>query len=571
MEGSDPSQPPPRRAWPPAPEALLGIACAAAAVALLAAKFVLAARINVNWDEFFFLSNVYALARGELDIFMQGAYTHAFAWITASGADEVDQVVLLRRLMAVLLVISALLLYALARLWTSRTAALVAVLAFLSTWPVIKHGASFRADSLLLPLTLAGFLFTLRAGGIGWRNAVVAGACLGLAFVVTVKAVLLLPALAGMALFPDATRSPLAPLARIRALLPAAVAAALVAVGLLAWHHTQLTVATEPAGSFASSRLQSAILNMPFAPRRDYLLALASRDWLYWLAMLAGLLVAVRQRYFGAAASTLALAPLLFYRNAYPYYFPVMLAPAAVLVAVAVDRLLATDSPRWRRPAFAAVAVAALAWMASAREHVLTLRFDAQANQRAIVSAVHRVFPQPVPYVDHSGMIASFPKVNFFMSGWGVEKYLQRGQAFMPAALAGRCPPLVLVDHPVLTPRTLLYRQLQAVDRRILEEQYVDYWGPIRVAGAVAILADDGPVTVRVPCNGSYRVEADGPILLDGRRAVAGDVVALESGRDHRLVAEAAPAPARRVRLVWAAARDAPVEPPPKAGLYDSL
>ena len=55
VEGSDRSS----EAWwpdgltPAAPERLIAIACAAACVAILAAKFLLAARINVNWDEFY--------------------------------------------------------------------------------------------------------------------------------------------------------------------------------------------------------------------------------------------------------------------------------------------------------------------------------------------------------------------------------------------------------------------------------------------------------------------------------------------------------------------------------------
>mgnify|MGYP002085568782 CR=1 FL=1 len=173
----------------------MAIASAAAAVALLAAKFLLASRINVNWDEFFFLSHVHASVRGDLSLFLQGAYVHAFRWIAGTGGDEVDQIVRLRLVMCVLLAISVAFLYALARLWGSRPAALVAVFAFLATWPVLKHGASFRADALILPLTLAAFYFTLRGRGRPWRDAALAGACIGLAFVVTVKSVLLLPAL----------------------------------------------------------------------------------------------------------------------------------------------------------------------------------------------------------------------------------------------------------------------------------------------------------------------------------------------------------------------------------------
>ena len=78
-----------------------------------------------------------------------------------------------------------------------------------------------------------------------------------------------------------------------------------------------------------------------------------------------------------------------------------------------------------------------------------------------------------------------FPKTNFLMSTWGVEAYRVSGRDFMPALLATRRPPLLLVNHAVLKPGTLLNRQLSPGDNKLLEGSYVDYWGPIRVAGAV--------------------------------------------------------------------------------------
>ena len=458
----------------------LACACAAGSVAILAAKFALAARINVNWDEFYFLTHVHALLRGELDLLLQGAYTHAFRWIAWTGGDEMDQILRLRHAMCVLLAISAALTYAFARLWCSRVGALLAVLAFLTSWPVLRHGASFRADSILLPLTLAAFYFALRGGSNVRRDAVVAGVFLGLAFVVTVKAVLLLPALVLMAWLPGARR-----LGASLDSLPGATwqagfmfaAAAAVSFAALLLHGTQIVAASEPAGEFASRSLVSAILDVPFAPRRDIFVRLVGEDAIYWIAVLAGFLVAIRQRAFGLAAAALCFAPVLFYRNAFQYYFPVMMAPASVLVAVAADRLLEVRDARGRVLALAAMAVACLGLVRGGWIGVAALRFDEQASERALVAAVHRVFPQPVPYLDHGGMIASYPKVNFFMSGWGVERYLRGGEDFMPAALQGRCPPLLLVNHSVLSPGALPYRQLRPKDRELIESRYVRYWG----------------------------------------------------------------------------------------------
>ena len=382
------------------PTSFAGLACAAASVAILAANFLLASRINVNWDEFFFLSHVYALERGELGLFLQGAYTHAFRWITGTGGHEVDQIVRLRLVMCALLVVSAASLYALARLWTSRAAALVAVLAFLASWPVLRHGASFRADAFrILPLTLAAFFFTLREVRGSWRNAAIAGCCLGVAFVVTVKSVLLLPALAIAAVLPDARRngaSATGIAATVRRLALIACIAAAVAAALLALHSTAVVAASEPAGSFAS-RAHGDDLRSPIRAPPRFPVPAGRRGPDLLDRRIGRAPCRSSPESLVCTVLTLALLPLLFYRNAFPYYYPIVMAPVATLFAVASDWLLHCRPDRARRTAIAALAIAIVALMSGAYDSIMRLRFDGQSDQRAIVAAVHRIFPEPVP------------------------------------------------------------------------------------------------------------------------------------------------------------------------------
>ena len=556
-----------------APAAILSVVSAVSAVAILAAKFALAARINVNWDEFYFLSHVHALARGQLDVFMQGAYTHAFLWITSTGGNEMDQIVHLRIVMCVLLAISAGLTWALARIYASRTAAWLALLAFLASWPVLKHGASFRADSILLPLTLAAFYFALRPGDRFARDTAIAGMCLGLAITVTVKAVLLVPALVFMAALPDAGRPRVSGdsmLSVARRIALAAFVAAAVAATLLLLHGTQVVAAAEPAGEFTSRTLVSAF-ELPLIPRVEIIGKFATIDTVFWFTAIAGLLVAVMRRSFGAAAAILSLAPVVFYRNAFPYYFPVMMAPAAVLVAIAADWLLGVSGSRARPLALATVAVGCLSLLHGAWDGIASLRFDGQSGERAIVAAVHRVFPRPVPYIDHSGMIASFPKANFFMSSWGVQRYLGRGKDFMIEIIQQRCAPLLLVNHSVLKPGALLFRDLRAADRALLESRYVPYWGPIYLAGAARAVRSGRNATIRVPCSGRYRVSIDGPAQFDGLALGDGEVLELEGERDYRVTSANTGSSAVTITLRWSDVGEPPAERPPKMPVYAPL
>ena len=96
---------------------ILSATAAAACVALAAYKFFLTGRLNVNWDEFYYLNFVHALARGDLNLLMQGAYTHLFAWLPAVGGDEMAQILAARVVMVVLLCFTTLLVWRLGRRW----------------------------------------------------------------------------------------------------------------------------------------------------------------------------------------------------------------------------------------------------------------------------------------------------------------------------------------------------------------------------------------------------------------------------------------------------------------------
>jgi hypothetical protein len=554
---------------------MLQSACGVAAVAVLFAKLFLVWRINVNWDEFYFLSNVYSLVRGELALLLQGPYTHLFTWVTYLDMQEVDQIIVLRVLMWTLLVLSSWLLYRLACRWASPVGAKIAVLAFLSTWPVMKHGSSFRADSMLLPLTLAALLLAGRVGGRRFVYDAGAGLCLGAAFVLTTKAVLMIPVLVLVTVLSDSDRTKgkvFLPIGSLKRIGVSIGTAALLSVALIAVHSTQVLADFESAGDFAARAVTTTLLDVPIAPRAHYFQRLVLEDAVYWLALSAGLLVAIRRRKFAAASCILSLLPVLFYRNAFPYYYTVMIAPVSILIALFADEILREAERRGAtRIGVFATAVLGLLLVQHAWENLMALRFDEQAKQRSVIAAVHKVFPAPVPYIDHSGMMASFPKANFFMSSWGIETYLRLGRNFLPEVLEKYRPPLLLVNHGVLQPGALLFRQLSEVDQQLLVSSYVDYWGPLKVAGVEVLIPAGQATSARLPFPGRYRIESSAEILVDGKRFRPGETI--DTGDSIHLVLETVPPfqVATTARLVWAAAQDRPSELPPDLPLYSPL
>lgn len=547
-------------------------ALALACVLLWVVKFWLVWRLNINWDEFFYLSQVHGAARGELNQALQTAFTHLFLWLPRIEGDEIVQIHAARVLMVVLLGASALLIQRLAARWFPPMAAWAAALAFLALWPTMKHGGSFRADSLLLPLQL-GALVVLTHPRLGDRGqGLGAGLLLGLAAAVSVKVVLLAPVVAvvGWGEHRDWRRG----LMRMAWLTGAAVVTAAVVIGA----HL-LTVTGQDAsgamGTMARGAWKKTVHDTPWFPQPGTLREMLVEDGAFWMVAAAGLSWALWRRLWLVAACALALLPIVFYRNSFAYYYVVMAGPAAVTIAAAVAGLHDLVI-RVVRPGFAnAVALALVALLGA--QGLRDLHFLAQPRQEAqrqLISAVHTIFPNPVPYIDHSGMIASFRKANFFMSTWGVENYVARNSPFMPAAIARYQPPLLIGNRFELVPGTGNYGMLLERDRQIIETQYQPYWGPIRVAGASALIDGRGPVPMELPFAGRYRLESPMAAWIDGVLVRPGEAIVV--GRD-RLVVEVTANPEeafdeqKAVRLLWADAQPPPASPPVSLNYYDGL
>lgn len=543
---------------------------------ILILKFLLVWRLNVNWDEFFFLSHVHDLERGNLTLVLQALHTHLFRWLVDVGGDEMREIASGRLVMTCLLGATILLIWKLASGWASGHSAALAALTYVAMASTVKHGGSFRADSLLTPLTvLSLLLFVHRQGGS--RREIAAGAVLGLATAVTIKAALVAPVFIALAFLDGPTRD-LPRFRRIRSsierLCRLALSAAAVTAILTGAHWLALSSTPKvTAGEFAVRSAQTTLIDVELFPQAGFFKESIASDALAWTLIAAGIALAIVRKRGQVLAFALTLLPILVYRNSFPYYYPVMLAPACVLSAIAFDSLghwVHCRLGEAARNRIMGATVGLLLFVGII--HVAQLWRDDQQAQREVIAAVHQIFTEPVPYVDHSGMISSFPKVNFFMSGWGLQGYRQKGVAFMPKALETRRPAFVLSNRPVLEPGYPAFQLLLPEDRELIELMYIPYWGPIRVAGARAVIPEGGSVEVRLPFAGSYRLVSAEPILVAGKIHEPEEVIEV-TGRTVEL-SRTAGLPGDRaleVRLVLAAAHAPPSAAPPTSELYTGL
>jgi hypothetical protein len=547
-----------------------------ACLGLLAFKFLLSRRLNVNWDEFYFLSHVYSLMRGEFDLVIQGAYTHLFTWLTTLPGNEIEQIVVARWVMLVLLCVTCWLVWRLACRWLTGFAALVPCFVYLSAMPVVLHGGSFRYDSMLAPLSIAALLL-LWSPKRSARRDWLAGAVIGLATVVSIKVVLFAPLFLAALVTSNGTSPRLVRATYQEAAAMAAriaLAAGVVALVLIGLHSlTVVHSATDSLAGTAGGVVRKTLLETPWFPRIGFLEAYVRWQPLHWLLIALGTLIALARRRFDVASLALALLPIAFYRNAFPYYYVVMLAPASVLAGYAVHEMRALVRPLASEMVTSAlVGTIWLGLLYQGLSGLNRLNVDDQVIQRMLISGVHQIFSEPVNYVDRCGMISSFRKVNFFMSTWGMESYRARGEPFMPAAIRDHRPAFVLVNTGALGTTRRSVRGLLPDDFDAVAQYYPKYWGPLRVAGASAELTAAGPIPMKVPFADRYRIAATAPILVDGVARdngevidVSADGVVVEPAR-FRETGEAV-----SVRLVLAAAGAPPKDELPPWPLFAGL
>ena len=500
------------------------------------ALVVLAYARNVNWDEFHFLSLVYAFLDGSLDRPMQTFYVHGFSWLTWIPGNEVQQVFAARLVMIGFLVVTALSIHRIARVFTNQLSADIAVLAFLTSGFLLAHGGSFRADPMAAAFLTSSvaILMTTRMSALHIVSAAVLSA---LAVLVTIKSALFLPAYLAVLIW---RKDEHGVLFRI---VVSGVLAGLLCVLLYSWHASGIVVAEgKGTAANATEAANRTLLKSGLVPRSAEIVS-----WIVFsLAQLALITWGILDRRGARVKVVLVLfaMPLLtvvIYRNAFAYFFPFAIPLLMVAVAIGAQRI---ERSKYLPPLVAIMLI-------SVAVQVILIWPEINRSQRATLAEVHRLFDEPVPYIDDSHMVSSFPGSGFLMSTWAVAKYNDRGIPIFADIVEKHRPPFLLTTKTALL-RAMLpslpasgRTKLLPEDEEVLRRSYVHYSGAIWLAGREVEL--NGEVsTVRLPFPGRYRVEATQPVVINGQTISDGMVIALEDA----LIALDGPAGAI-VRLIW--------------------
>ena len=215
-----------------------------------------------------------------------------------------------------------------------------------------------------------------------------------------------------------------------------------------------------------------------------------------------------------------------------------MLAPASVLIAIAADQAAvenvsaarADSQLSWSRSA--CVASMAVAW-----NSVMTLRFDGQPGQRAVVAAVHQIFPGTRALYRSQRDDRVLPE--------GELLHEQLGRGGLPETWHGLHARDISAALPAIAARQSLGPHAQDVAESAACATRIV--GCSKRAMSISggrcgwpALKPNSPAEARphrsaCPCAGNYRLESTAQVLIDGRIYGNGAIVALEGEREYRI------------------------------------
>jgi len=541
----------PQVKWPPA-RSTVGPTAAIALALLL--QFHLVLTRSINWDEFWYYSQVEEYAHGSLSVPLQTVHVHLFRWLTWLPGNGVDHIVAGRLAMFIAELFTLAAVAAIAAHFTDHRSGLFCALAYLTSIYAFQHGASFRVDPLAAALTMSA-LYVLLTSPLGTRGIVAFALLLALAGMVTIKTTLYAPAFAGIAWLRLAeAQHP----RRIFGRLAITLGATATTFGALyALHVASLAKADLQSGNSVVRGAMNYVVHVGWPANRYYLLH-AIRSPLPTLVLLAAPLAIVRSgigrdRKIALAGMLATVSCFFFYVNTLAYFYAFILPPMICGACLVIDWIV-------RRYSSAIIAAIMLACVV-----ILWVRDPPSpiAKQRLLLDAADEIFPHPVAYFDFCGMLGTFEKADPFMTTWGMRSYVTAGVPVMRNRMEREVVPLVLASEQqtYLTFKTMLTSKGHSpyfldADAAALRGNYLQFWGPFWLAGK-AVPADGSTHEEEFLVPGPYTIH-DAAVTVDGKAYSPGDLVRLQRGA-HTLRAF----DGKAARLIWGDHLKAPAYAPP--------
>lgn len=501
--------------------------CVLALLLVLHAFIVL--NFEINWDEFFRLARVYEWKAGTLTAIFESNYVHGFRWLNKISTNEVHQIIAARGVMFGLLIyIIGISLSLLTRLFDRQTA-LITLIGFLSFSFVLRHATSFRIDLPIIALLMT-VIWIIVAPERGKKIFFLAGLFLGLAGAISIKSIFYVPTIAIILLI-NWWKAEWSREQFIKGLIVGF--SAIISFLALTYLHSQSLAKAESALGFIGYASNAAILGYGFFPQRGVLFFSITQNPAYWVILLFGCLACgydiIKSKNSSRAwiclAGLLPMISLVIYVHTYIYFYTYLLAAASLVFAYGLSKII-------KRYHFASFVIPIILLIGIAPVFIVSMK-QTKDYQLQVNDVVHKMFPQPVNYIDRTSQISTFPKQGLFMTAVQMDEYKTQGIPVIPSVFDETPPEFLLAniesldldrietDHPT--------RRYMAEDETILKENFIHHWGPIYVPGKT-IKAQPIAQNIEIKLAGTYTIESEGPVMIDGKSYAPMDTLFLKKG-----------------------------------------
>lgn len=515
-------------------------------------KFRMLFLLNIDVDEFSFLSSVHRHIQGTLGSPFYTFHVHLFSWLPMVSMNEIDQIMAARLVMFSFFIGSSVFTYLIAKYFLSTIGALFSVLCYVSVSNIIMHGTSFRFDPICsLLLLMAVYLFLKKPG----RNIGISlsGFCMALSMMISLKSVFYMVTffvlfLCLLYISEDRRET-------VNNITLFGISFSVCSLLLFMYHsHALLDMQYKNILFFTSENVKHHVgLKLFFngyIHNWQYILIFIIENIVFVFLMISGLILIIykytvekniKNNNILILSFLVNYAPLLYYRYNYPYFYVFILSPAVILCGIIVNNLEKINHGKMLNIAPILISFLSLIIFSNFIYHYKNNAFDQNISKKEIVDSVHKMFSMPVPYIDRCSMISSFPSVGLQMTTHDMERYSKANNPIMRDIIVQKKPVFIVADIVYLdlelpykanAKDIFLNYPLLEKDFQVLKHNFIPHWGKIFVSGKHFIFNSKSKYRefeILIP--GIYTIESAENVLINGVYYKNGDIINLRNGK----------------------------------------
>jgi hypothetical protein len=513
-------------------------------------KFHLLFLLNIDVDEFTFLSLVHRYTADSLGNPFYTFHVHLFSWLPMVSMNEIDQIMAARLVMFSFFVGSSMFTYLIAKYFLNTIGALFSVLCYVSISNIIIHGTSFRFDPICsLLFLMAVYLFLKKPG----RNIGISlsGFCMALSMMISLKSLFYMVTffvlfLSLLYISEDRRETVINIILFCVSFLVCSL--------LLFMYHSYVLLDMQnksillSAGENVKHHVGLKLFFNGYIHNWQYILIFIIENIVVVSLMISGLILIIykyaidkniKNNNILILSFLVNYAPLIYYRYNHPYFYVFILSPAVILCGIIVNNLEKINDVKMLKKIPMLISFLSLIVFFNFIYHYKNNAFDQNISNKEIVDSVHKMFSMPVPYIDRCSMISSFPSVGLQMTTHDMERYSIANNPIMRDIIVQQKPVFIVANTIYLDLRLPYNAKAKDIffnypllekDFQVLKHNYIHHWGKVYVSGKHFVFNSESKYQefeILIP--GIYTIESGENVLINDVNYKNGDIISLRN------------------------------------------